>query len=374
MTTAVQMQLRRDTAVNLAAATPAQGEPAVDTTRNRLAIGDGSTAGGWPHAKLKDAQGYGFVANYGLVAAAASNNLTVTLKTAAGNNPSAADSIFVPFRTAPASDTELPAYSEVIASSSITIASGDTLGTVANVPFRFWIVLFPGGILGVVNCITGGASPTQIFDLDESVLQSPSASIGNSAGTLYSAASVAANSPFRILGYLDYASGLSTAGAYNSAPSKIQLFGPGVHLPGAVIKTLFVQPIATGTTTTGTTKTATSLTASISLRSAANLVLVRASGTLGTQNSGSVAACQLGRNSSSTLIGNNQAVGNFDGGGSYFGSGVTMEALDAPGATSSQSYTVYYWANTGGTAYWNTASASPGYTASSVMFLQEISA
>ena len=49
-----QLQLRRGTAAQVTANTPAQGEPWVDTTNNRICIGDGSTAGGWPAAKLAE--------------------------------------------------------------------------------------------------------------------------------------------------------------------------------------------------------------------------------------------------------------------------------------------------------------------------------
>jgi hypothetical protein len=54
MTTAVQMQLRRDTAANVAAFTGAQGECVVDTTNDRIVVNDGSTAGGWAAAKLAE--------------------------------------------------------------------------------------------------------------------------------------------------------------------------------------------------------------------------------------------------------------------------------------------------------------------------------
>jgi Major tropism determinant N-terminal domain len=49
---AVQVKRRRDTAANIAAFTPAQGEIIVDTTNNRMIVGDGATAGGFPAAKL----------------------------------------------------------------------------------------------------------------------------------------------------------------------------------------------------------------------------------------------------------------------------------------------------------------------------------
>jgi hypothetical protein len=50
----VQVKRRRDTAANIAAFTPAQGELIVDTTNNRVIVGDGQTAGGWPAAKLSE--------------------------------------------------------------------------------------------------------------------------------------------------------------------------------------------------------------------------------------------------------------------------------------------------------------------------------
>jgi hypothetical protein len=49
-----QLQLRGDTSSNLAGFTPAARECVVDTTNNRVCVGDGSTAGGWPAAKLSE--------------------------------------------------------------------------------------------------------------------------------------------------------------------------------------------------------------------------------------------------------------------------------------------------------------------------------
>jgi hypothetical protein len=49
-----QLKLRGDTATNLANFTPAQRECVVDITNNRLCVGDGSTANGWPLAKLSE--------------------------------------------------------------------------------------------------------------------------------------------------------------------------------------------------------------------------------------------------------------------------------------------------------------------------------
>ena len=50
----VQVKRRRDTATNISTFTPAQGELIVDTTNNRVIVGDGATAGGWAAAKLSE--------------------------------------------------------------------------------------------------------------------------------------------------------------------------------------------------------------------------------------------------------------------------------------------------------------------------------
>lgn len=54
--TATQLQLRRDTFSNLAAATPASGEAGYDTTNKRLVIGDGVRAGGYQIPNFSDVQ------------------------------------------------------------------------------------------------------------------------------------------------------------------------------------------------------------------------------------------------------------------------------------------------------------------------------
>ena len=78
--------------------------------------------------------------------------------------------------------------------------------------------------------------PTAIAPLNEGALASATAFSGsaNQAGTFYTQNGVAAPSSkaFRILGYVDFASGPATAGTYASAPTTVQLFGPGIRKPG----------------------------------------------------------------------------------------------------------------------------------------------
>lgn len=53
---ATQVKFRRDTRANLLLSTPVEGEIGVDTTNDRLILGDGSTSGGLPQASYKDIQ------------------------------------------------------------------------------------------------------------------------------------------------------------------------------------------------------------------------------------------------------------------------------------------------------------------------------
>lgn len=64
-----QLQLRRGTAAQIAANTPAAGEVWVDTDHNRLVVGDGSTVGGTAVPRMTE------VASYAVSAKAVSANL-----------------------------------------------------------------------------------------------------------------------------------------------------------------------------------------------------------------------------------------------------------------------------------------------------------
>lgn len=57
--------------------------------------------------------------------------------------------------------------------------------------------------------------------------------------------------PIRILGYLEWSSGLATAGAWSAGPTKVQLYHPGICLPGQIVQGVNVVDgaVATGTTT-----------------------------------------------------------------------------------------------------------------------------
>ncbi|CAJ0773061.1 hypothetical protein [Ralstonia chuxiongensis] len=101
---------------------------------------------------------------------------------------------------------------------SITVPSGATLGTVGGTQAMLaLLVAYNGGtpVLCIAN-VAGG------LDLSETNLISPTTISGssNSASTIYSASAVSANSPYRVVGYVNITE--LTAGAWSSGPSLVQ--------------------------------------------------------------------------------------------------------------------------------------------------------
>jgi hypothetical protein len=137
-----------------------------------------------------------------------------------------------------------------------TFATGASLGSTNSVPFRFWIVAFDNAstvVLGLITC----SAPTQVFPLDETAIQRSVAMTAGatSTGVFYTPNGTTVTSKaYRILGYLEYASGLATAGTYATAPTKVQLFGPGVKKPGAIVQTAYASNTGSTTATTNSAR------------------------------------------------------------------------------------------------------------------------
>lgn len=183
------------------------------------------------------------IQNLNLYVTASAGALTVAVKTNAGSNPSSTDYCVIPFRytTTYVSDFR---YRKITSSMSLTIPSGATLGTANGKACRVWIgavdslvdaIPETGTIqLFAINCYDGAST---IYPLRDNEMANPTA-IGtgsDSAGVMYSPATVSGVArAIRILGYLEWPSGISTAGTWTWASSDeiAQLYHPGVPLPG----------------------------------------------------------------------------------------------------------------------------------------------
>ena len=223
-------------------------------------------------------RGFDAPVNLQLNASVASNILTIAVKGNNGSDPGNGNPVLIPFRDATAANGD-PVWRAVTSALSITTnAAGATLGSANGVPFRLWIVAFDNGgtvVLALWQSVTGGAAPTNIAPLNEAVVASSTAISGTatSAGTFYTPNGTAVTSKaFRILGYVDYASGLTTAGTYASAPTTVQLFGPGIKKPADEVQVVQALTTTGATNSTTASYTASSCTASITPTSSPNLV------------------------------------------------------------------------------------------------------
>lgn len=192
------------------------------------------------------------LSNGKLVASVAANALTIAVKTASGNDPSANDPVSVAFRNSTLATGNY--IIRIISSAfSATVPNSALLGitpALVNTPFRVWVVaLDDAGTprLGVTVCYTGST----IGQLDESTLVSSFTlnTASDAERTIYSSVAVT-NCAMRIIGFLDFNSGLAVEGQWSVAPDKVQMAYWGMPRPGQVVQdTSFIHAgTASGTT------------------------------------------------------------------------------------------------------------------------------
>jgi hypothetical protein len=294
--------------------------------------------------------------NLQLNCSVASNLLTVAIKGNNGSDPSATNPVLIPFRDTTQANGD-PIWLAVTSALSInTNATGATLGSSSGTPFRFWVVAFNNGgaaVLALINCST----TSQIFPLASHTLQSTTAISASaaSAGIFYTPNGTALTSKaFCILGYLEYSSGLTTAGTYGVAPTNVQLFGPGIKKPGDVVQVnqKFLNTTFTSTTS-GALTDVTGMSLTITPTSAANLVMIDFTTNVAGDSGAGTTAIALLRGST------NIACGAASGSQTQAAGGITRTSdpvsintisnryLDAPGTASSTTYKLQFYLQSG---------------------------
>lgn len=237
-------------------------------------------------------QGVGMIGGY-LVATVAAGALTIAVKTLAAADPSATDPVYFVFRNATAA-TGSPSYVSVTAALSLVISSGSTLGVPSNSsPFRLWITAFndAGTVrLAAINClgsiaVFAGTYPLSAWEIASSTAEG-GAGAADSAKVFYTGTAVASKS-YCVLGYMTWETGLAAIGNWAAGPTRIQLFGPDVPLPGRPVQqiTYDISTMLTGTTVVPLDNTIPTnaegdiyATQAITPQSAANLIRVGACG------------------------------------------------------------------------------------------------
>lgn len=164
-----------------------------------------------------------------------SNALTIKITHPDGSDPSATNPLYVAFPSDPTSGALFEGR-HITSALSLTLGNGSNLATANNTPFRIWLVLFDDdGVLrlGTINCFTG----VVLFPLTEGIASSTAEGGGAAtlAGTFYTTTAVTSK-PYRIIGYLEWTSGLASAGAWSLAPDLVQMHSIAGKLPGDIVQ------------------------------------------------------------------------------------------------------------------------------------------
>jgi hypothetical protein len=289
----------------------------------------------------------GVLTNAGLAASVSANALTITLTDAAGSTPSGSSAVSIPFRSATATSGTVTQRA-VSSAASLVISSGSTLGASNGIALRLWVVAFDDGgtvRLGVINARSG----VNIFPLTQRGIASSTAEGGagaaDSAHVFYTGTALAAKA-YTVIGHLEWASGLATAGTWSAGPSAIEVVRPDSPLPNAIIQSVAINAVGGSSTSSGTYTDVTGASVTMSPVSAANLIDVSA------DMQASTAAGGSGTNTThvstllrgSTDLGTTCTVGTISGAGTNVQSqgAVSHSYRDAPNTTSATIYKIQH--------------------------------
>ncbi len=227
---------------------------------------------------------------------------------------------------------------EVTAALNVAIAA-ETLGFSNNTPGRLWVCSINDGgavSLALINCLSGTSIfPLAGWGIASSVTQQAG---GVNTPQIFVGAAAHTNVPYSVLGHMSWEAPVTmTAGTW-VAPSRVDVYRPGMALPGAAIQSVGMS--TSSTLTTGSASyVVTSISQAITLSSSANVVRTAAYGWENPAVAASVCIVQIQRGA--TGIGQPVEVG----AGALVAIGFSVgPVLDAPGAFSN-TYAVYVKGN-----------------------------
>jgi hypothetical protein len=292
-----------------------------------------------------------------------SNALSIALLNSVGGTPSAGAPCSVTFRNATAATGNFTTINVTAAATFTTGTTGSTFGSTNNTPFRLWITLWNNAgtvAIGVSNQTTALTTFSLLESIPSNTTACSACTNATAAGTFYTTAALT-GAPFTVFAYLDYGSGLTTAGTYASTPTLVALRTPSVPLPGWPIQSV-TGSAQTPVSQTTTTYASSGLTVTLSPRSAANPVVCfwAGAGSAVTTGSGITVALLRG----GTVVGFSVRSVNFSGTSGGGLSTLSNFSRDLPGTTASTTYTVQFHTNAGGNTatfpYGNSADADGG--------------
>lgn len=186
-----------------------------------------------------------------IVESHAANAATFAIKTLAGADPSATDPVYFVFRDVTPGAGDFVVRT-VTAALNFTLSAGSAIGFSNGVVGKFWLCAIDNAgtvLLGAINCLSGiSIFPLAGFGIITTVAEG-GAGAADSAQVMYAASAVTSKA-YAILGYASYETAPATAGNWAASPDRLQLYGPGVPLPGQSIQ---APRNDSGTLATGTT-------------------------------------------------------------------------------------------------------------------------
>lgn len=308
-------------------------------------------------------------ANLQINTSVASNQLTVAIKGVNGADPSTGNPVLVGFRSQTGSPNGVNIFGALTGALSFTLAATSSMGCTTAVACRLWVTLIcqietsgtcnSSGGNGATSPILVGLSnqstATQVFSLGDERLQTTGAGTAGdvNAGIIQTSVASLSGKAIVIVGYIE---ATWTSGTGWAAPTKVQLFGPGVHKPGDVVQLVYAQT-ASGVST-GLSFAASNITASITPTSVINQIEVSVTGNFEAASAADITA-EI-RRGASTNVGEAFVFGSTTS-GTLSNGGLPFDIFDAPATTSATSYTLYFNSSTG------TSSVPAGH-----IFLREI--
>jgi hypothetical protein len=300
----------------------------------------------WSQPAVSVTRGFDTAYNLSFTTSVSANILTVTAVAAnTGTTPTLTNPIGFVFGDATIGNGDPVTVNATGVLSISTFTTGASFGATNGTAFRLWITGFNNGgspVLALRNC----SNSAQIFHLNESVLASTvgMSATANLAGVFYTPNGVTLSaSAYRILGFLEYSTGLVTVGTYNNPPTAVRLFGPGVKKPGEIVQIVLGVATTGGTAGTGGF-VAFGLSQSLSPTSAVNLVRVSGNAVYGAGGASAGAILQkFSRGTGPTFVGpvvpgNIPTLSNLT---------IPISFYDAPGTTAAIGYPLYFEANSG---------------------------
>jgi len=156
--------------------------------------------------------------NLAIAATVAANALTIAIKGFDGNDPSASNPVYVPFRSATANSGDVDVLT-LTAATSLVVSSGSTLGTTSAIAANLVVVGFNDAgtfRLGVIN----PASGIQIVNGLASSTAEGGAGAADSQGVFYTGTATTSKA-YSVLGVITVTE--ATAGTWATAPSLVQV-------------------------------------------------------------------------------------------------------------------------------------------------------